>query len=177
MFRMVLREHWAVDASLNTGKMPISPTAPTGFVSVTGPGRNYLFAAAAVWELQLGQRYLYYILMDADAEVAIGEIMGSRSCAVDSPVNHRLWMGLKHQIMDVLFWETCWVFQVGFQSSMTLLIGNDQKPWTAGKPVPFTNHDVMEMRIYTTYMAKSRGFVDGENGYFTNKKGQTKKKT
>ena len=34
------------------------------------PGRNCLFAAAAVWELQLGQRYLYYILMDADAEVA-----------------------------------------------------------------------------------------------------------
>ena len=34
------------------------------------PGRNYLFAAAAAWELQLGQRYLYYILMDADAEVA-----------------------------------------------------------------------------------------------------------
>ena len=41
------------------------------------PGRNYLFAAAAVWELQLGQRYLYYILMDADAEAAGVWIGGS----------------------------------------------------------------------------------------------------
>lgn len=37
--------------------------------SLLAEGRNYLFAAAAAWELQLGQRYLYYILMDADAEV------------------------------------------------------------------------------------------------------------
>ncbi|CAK9033542.1 Uncharacterized protein (Fragment) [Durusdinium trenchii] len=37
--------------------------------SVIAEGRNALFAAAALWELQLGQRYLYYVFVDADADV------------------------------------------------------------------------------------------------------------
>ncbi|CAJ1364875.1 unnamed protein product [Effrenium voratum] len=37
--------------------------------SLLAEGRNFLFAAAAVWEHRLGYRYTYYTFLDADASV------------------------------------------------------------------------------------------------------------